>query len=72
VVNYEVKLGQRDHLLDLSWPERLVALEYHGAQHFSDSSQARDDVSGGGAARPGAGSVLVGVKAEGVDVVNHD
>jgi hypothetical protein len=43
-VNHVVRLNQRDRFLDLGWPERKVALEYHGAQHFTDPDQARDDV----------------------------
>jgi hypothetical protein len=43
-VNHQFKLARRGGYLDLSWPERLIALEYHGGQHFDDSTQSRDDL----------------------------
>jgi hypothetical protein len=43
-VNHEFRLSNRGGFIDLSWPERLIALEYQGGQHFSDSSRSRDDL----------------------------
>jgi very-short-patch-repair endonuclease len=43
-INHEIKVGGRRRLLDLSWPDRRIALEYQGRQHFSDESQAYDDM----------------------------
>jgi very-short-patch-repair endonuclease len=44
-VNHMVVINGRRRYLDLSWPARRVALEYHGAQHFSDPIEVRRDVS---------------------------
>ncbi|MDR2567447.1 MAG: hypothetical protein LBC97_15585 [Bifidobacteriaceae bacterium] len=44
MVNHEIKLGGRRRMLDLSWPDRRIALEYQGRQHFADESQAFDDM----------------------------
>jgi hypothetical protein len=44
VVNFEVKAGGVRHLLDLSYPERRVALEYEGDGHRTDRSRWRNDI----------------------------
>jgi very-short-patch-repair endonuclease len=44
-INHRLQVRMRDRLLDLGWIDRMIALEYHGAQHFNDPIQARDDVS---------------------------
>jgi very-short-patch-repair endonuclease len=43
-VNHCVCVDGRRRYLDLSWPERKVAVEYHGRQHFNDPSQSYGDV----------------------------
>jgi very-short-patch-repair endonuclease len=43
-VNYMVRVDGRRRFLDLAWPEKRIALEYHGRQHFEDSPQAYDDM----------------------------
>ncbi|MDR1393772.1 MAG: hypothetical protein LBJ62_07390 [Bifidobacteriaceae bacterium] len=43
-VNYGVHGPNGWNYLDLSWPDRLIALEYHGRQHFDVPSQAKKDV----------------------------
>jgi very-short-patch-repair endonuclease len=45
VVNLEVSVDRRTYLLDLAWPDQRIDLEYHGRQHFSESTQSYKDVS---------------------------
>ncbi|MDR1394296.1 MAG: hypothetical protein LBJ62_10100 [Bifidobacteriaceae bacterium] len=44
VVNHGVFGPSGWRYLDLSWPDRLIALEYHGRQHFDNPSQSYEDV----------------------------
>jgi hypothetical protein len=44
VVNYEIRSYRGSRFLDLSWPDRMVALEYQGSHHFADSVQSREDL----------------------------
>jgi very-short-patch-repair endonuclease len=43
-VNGEVRVGGRVLHLDLSWPDRLVAIEYEGDHHRTDRDQWRLDI----------------------------
>lgn len=43
-VNAEIRIGARVLHLDLSWPERLVAIEYEGDHHRTDPDQWRHDI----------------------------
>ncbi|MDR2253705.1 MAG: hypothetical protein LBD97_07615 [Bifidobacteriaceae bacterium] len=44
VVNHEVWLDSQERFfLDLAWPDRKIALEYQGADHFRSERQAFDD-----------------------------
>ncbi|MDR1188662.1 MAG: hypothetical protein LBK95_14625 [Bifidobacteriaceae bacterium] len=63
-VNHKLELGRRTRFLDLSWPDRLIALEYQGGQHFDDPRQSRDDLQRRGQLQT-AGWVMV-------EAVYHD
>jgi hypothetical protein len=43
-VNIEVRLGDRTVRPDLSWPDRLVAIEYEGDHHRTDRNQWHRDI----------------------------
>jgi hypothetical protein len=43
-VNWVIGIDGRRRYLDLAWPAQKVGLEYHGRQHFDQSSQAFDDM----------------------------
>jgi very-short-patch-repair endonuclease len=43
-VNADVRVGARVLHLDLSWPARLVAIEYEGDHHRTDRDQWRHDI----------------------------